>query len=334
MEFITLENKKAKDEEQLREQMALDLLKGFSSNPKYMSSMYLYDDEGSRLFSKIMEQEEYYPTNCEYQTLNLARKEIADTLPNKLSVVELGAGDGKKMDLLLQELVEKKIEFEYIPVDISRQALLDLEKNLGSQLDPIPTTAIVGEYFDAIEWISQNRAGPKLIMFLGGNIGNFDRPSAITFLRVLWNACNHGDYLISGFDLKKDIGTMTRAYNDENGVTRAFNLNLLTRLNHELGAEFKLDQFEHYGFYNPTLGGMESYLISLKDQEVYVAELQKTFQFRAYEPIHLEYSYKYLKDEINSLANDTGYAVVEHFTDEKSYFVDSFWRVEKELKSK
>jgi uncharacterized SAM-dependent methyltransferase len=109
MEFITLENKKAKDEEQLREQMALDLLKGFSSNPKYMSSMYLYDDEGSRLFSKIMEQEEYYPTNCEYQTLNLARKEIADTLPNKLSVVELGAGDGKKMDLLLQELVEKKI---------------------------------------------------------------------------------------------------------------------------------------------------------------------------------------------------------------------------------
>ena len=150
------------------------------------------------------------------------------------------------------------------------------------------------------------------------------------FLRKLWMSLNSSDHVLLGFDLKKDVKVLTAAYNDSSGHTKDFNLNLLKRINNELGGNFNTDKFQHLGVYSPILGAMESYVLATEEQDVYIAKLERSFHFDAFEPIHLEYSFKFLKSDIEYLSQKTGFEVIAHFSDPKNYFSDSLWKVVKE----
>jgi uncharacterized SAM-dependent methyltransferase len=188
---------------------------------------------------------------------------------------------------------------------------------------------LVSEYFTGIQWINNRYTRPNFVLFLGSNIGNFTRAQSQVFLRNLWNGLNDGDLVLIGFDLRKNIDRLLAAYNDEEGVTAQFNLNLLRRINRELGGHFDVADFRHFGTYNVFSGAMESYLVSRAEQDVFIEHIGRSFAFHPWEPIHTEYSYKYLQSDIDELALSTGFRVKEHFYDARSDFVDSVWQVKK-----
>lgn len=332
MPHVILDSLRERNENTLREQFAFDVLMGLSANEKYLLSKYFYDSKGSRLFEKITDLEEYYPTRCEFEILKNIAPDIAKQLSGEpFDIVELGAGDGRKTKVLLSQLLDANIDFTYIPVDISESAVSDLCTDLSESHAGLTAQGIVGEYFDSIRYLDKQSERRKLVLFLGSNIGNFDFPHAQRFLRTIWKYLNQGDLLLSGFDLKKDIDVMLKAYNDSHGVTRDFNLNVLNRINQELDGHFDISLFSHYGLYNPIRGAMESFLISRCDQQILIGDLEKIFTFHAYEPIHMEYSYKYLLSDIDRLAKETGFQVLAHWQDSQQYFVDSLWKVRKEI---
>lgn len=310
----------------------ISVLMGLESTPKTLLAKYLYDDRGSVLFEKITETVDYYPTNCEAEIFSQQGKSICEAVAdNKLNLIELGAGDGRKTQILIDQMEALGKEVTYIPIDISAGAIEGLVAKFSKQFPNIKTKAIVGEYFEGLTWVSQNVEGPNLMLFLGSNIGNFNGQQRLVFLRALWNCLNHDDRILVGFDLKKDFEILLRAYNDSEGVTEAFNINLLDRINRELGGDIDTKNFFHYGTYNPNIGAMESYLISRVDQTVNLTGLEKSVTFHAYEPIHIEYSFKFLPKEIESLGQETGFCLEQLFTDEKKYFADALMRVEKDL---
>jgi len=186
---------------------------------------------------------------------------------------------------------------------------------------------LVGDYFDGLRFVKERSSKRQLVLFLGSNIGNFDHVESKAFLRRLWSSLNADDYLLIGFDLKKDINELVSAYSDSSNYTRDLNLNLLARINRELGGDFDLSAFQHYAVYNPVLGAMESYLLALREQKVYIEALQQAFHFDAFEPLHLEYSFKFLPTEIDSLCKQTGYKLIDNFSDSGERFIDSLWQV-------
>lgn len=316
----------------VRERFALDVLQGLSSRPRGLPSFYLYDDKGSQIFSRITDSTDYYPTRCEAEIFDLNKGALGSLLGEfggRFSLIELGAGDGRKTKTLLQEFYGRGLDFRYVPIDISKSAIDGLTKDLEAGFADLECAGIVAEYFDGLRWLNREDEGPKCVLFLGSNIGNFDLPRARVFLRTLWNALSDGDLVLIGFDLKKDIDVMLRAYNDSGGVTREFNLNLLDRMNRELGATFINKHWSHFGTYDVRSGAMESYLISLKKQRVLIGELDREFEFLPYEPVHLEYSYKFLPEDVDALAEATGFRPVGKFFDSKHYFMDAVWRVVK-----
>jgi L-histidine Nalpha-methyltransferase len=308
---------------------ARDVLDGLSRTPKSIPSMYFYDAVGTRLFQRIMELEEYYPTRSEREILHAHAAEIAAPLSaGPFRLVELGVGDGRKTAVLLRHFLQAGLQFEYVPIDICRQAIIDATATLRRSLDgtPLRVRGIVAEYFDALAAFRRRGAARNLVLFLGSNIGNFTARESRRLLQSLRQALAAGDCLLLGFDLKKDLAVLHRAYNDAKGVTREFNLNLLDRLNRELGASFDRRRFGHYGSYNVEQGCMESWLVSLQEQEVPIRALGRAFAFRAWEGIHVERSHKYDLAQIESLAAATGFRVRQHFFDARRYFADSLWQ--------
>ena len=331
MNVKVLKSIQEEDRDKLKEQFALDVLKGFSENQKRLSSKYFYDAKGSELFSQIMDLEDYYPTECEIEIFEKNKNAFADIISgDKFNLIELGAGDGRKTRILIEAFLNNKINFEYLPIDISRSAVEELCQALEKEFPNLPHTGVVGEYMDAFDWIRKDRQGRNVVLFLGSNIGNFNTTDAMVFLRVLWRHLNDGDYILIGFDLKKDVQVLRKAYNDSEGVTSLFNLNILHRINRELQADFNVDKFMHYGAYNALSGMMESYLISTEEQVVQVKELEKSFHFRAYEAIHLEFSNKYLVSDIERYAKETGFKIIENYSDHRGYYVNSLWQVQKQ----
>ncbi len=310
---------------------ALDVLTGLSEKHKKLDSRYFYNDEGSRLFQGIMNSEDYYPTDSEREILeNHSRSIVATCGKGPLNVIDLGAGDGAKTKVLLRALVDLGTDCRYVPIDISEAAIKGLVETMAKDMPEMEVSGLVCEYADGLNWLAgQNDGRRNLLLFLGSNIGNFDKARARAFLRRQWTALNDGDFALIGFDLKKDIEVLLRAYNDSEGVTAAFNLNLLTRINDELGGNFNTDDFRHYGTYDVFSGAMVSYLVSLKAQTVEIESLGKSFHFDAWEPVHTEYSYKYLDEDIDDLAGDTGYQIEGKYRDSRRYFIDSLWRVMK-----
>ncbi len=327
MEISKLSRENQPNENLVKEQFAIDVLMGLCSNPKKISAKYFYDDKGSELFQKITQHEDYYPTSIEFQILDSIKSDLPKLLDAvEIDVIELGAGDGHKSQLIIQGLLNQSIKVNFYPIDISEKAMLLLEKNIKPH-DNLTVHGVVGEYFDGLRFVRKRSKNKQLVLFLGSNIGNFDRVQNQGFLRRLWKSLDDSDHILIGFDLKKNVKTLTAAYNDSSGHTEAFNLNILKRINSQLGGNFDLSKFKHFGSYNPMLGAMESYLLSTDIQEVYIAELERSFHFNKLEPIHLEYSFKFLEDDINYLCRQTGFEVRQHFTDSKNYFTDSLWKV-------
>ncbi len=329
---INIKNLSHKAEVNFVQELALSILEGFSREPKKLPSKFFYDDKGSELFKQIMALEEYYPTRCEVEILETHGDKIANYLEGaEFNLVELGCGDGVKTIILLNELKKKANEFKFFPLDISRAAVDFLIGNLQKEYGTIPfiTQGLVAEYFQGLTWLTKNASERNIVLFLGSNIGNFDKPTSLRFLRHLWHSLNKDDLVLIGFDLKKDLDVLYDAYNDSKGVTKEFNFNVLDRINDVLKGNFDRSNFQHQGLYNVQTGAMESYLISGKAQTVKIGELDKEFDFKPWEAIHMEYSYKYTETDIQDLACSTGFETLENFTDSKGYFIDSLWRVKK-----
>jgi dimethylhistidine N-methyltransferase len=310
---------------------ATDVQQGLSKRSKTIPCKYFYDEEGVQLFCQITELDEYYLTDCEFEILVNHSEEILKRMgKNNFHLVELGAGDGKKTRVLIDQIIRSKLDVNYIPIDISEEAIESLISGFNGNGVDIQIEGLVADYFAGIKWLSGNGKLPSLVLFLGSNIGNFDKSEAELFLDRLHDALNPGDHLLIGFDLKKDASILNKAYNDSKDVTALFNLNLLQRINRELGGDFKPDQFKYYGSFNENSGAVESFLVSQKDQTVNVGSLGRTFTFEKGERIHTENSFKFTESEIHSLAGKTGFKIIRNFTDSKNYFMDSLWQVVKE----
>jgi dimethylhistidine N-methyltransferase len=318
-----------------RESFALDVLMGLSSSPKHLPSKYFYDEVGSSLFNRITRLPEYYLTACEQEILSARGGDLAALLSGEpLNLVELGPGEGRKTETLVQALLAHGVDFRYLPIDISRSALESLAASLGRQFPDLTIEGLVADYFTGLRWLSRQQIRNRTcVLLLGSNIGNFSRAEARTFLRSLWNSLHDGDLVLIGFDLKKDIDVMLEAYNDSQGVTRDFNLNLLHRINRELLGDFAVDRFRFFSTYDVFSGSINSYLVSLEEQSVFVGAIGQRFHFRPWEPIRTEYSYKYLESDIESLAAETGFRVEMQLYDARRFFADSLWRVVKEARS-
>lgn len=310
---------------------AADVLEGLSHRPRSIPSMYFYDEAGSRLFQQITELEEYYLTRCERSILEQFGSEIATLLAAEpFRLVELGAGDGSKTRILLSRFLDRGLSFEYVPVDICEDALVDMTGSLRRQwpASALRVHGIVAEYTDALAWLRARNACRTVVLFLGSNIGNFEHQAARSFLASVRRALHPGDYLLIGFDLKKDAEILWRAYNDAEGITRRFNFNLLDRINRELAGEFDRDRFRHHGPYNAQLGRMESWLVSRHTQHVKIGALGRSFTFRRGEGIFLECSYKYDVHQIDRLARASGFIPVRAFYDQRRYFTDVLWQAD------
>jgi len=303
-----------------------DVLDGLTQTPKHLPSKYFYDAEGDRLFQQIMHMPEYYLTDCELEILQTHKQAILDQIGEPpFDLIELGAGDGFKTKFLLQHFLEQEADFRYEPVDISANVLKQLETNMQEALPGLSIRSLQGDYFEVLEKVNRQNGKKKAILFLGANIGNLTAEKAGAFLKRIGDNMHAGDQLLIGFDLKKDPEVILRAYDDAAGITAAFNLNLLARINRELGGHFNLEQFRHWETYDPATGQTRSYLVSLDDQTVVIDALEMKVPFDAWEAIHVELSLKYSMRQIEALAPMAGFQVVEHYFDRRRYFVDSLW---------
>lgn len=317
------------------EEFASDVARCLASKNKYLSPKYLYDKVGSQLFEQICLQPEYYLTRTEASILNKHAPLISKLAGSNIKIIELGSGSSSKTAILLSYLSSQKKRIYYFPIDISSSILIESDRKLRSQF---PNASIIGIRSDYVTGIDRAAAEcmateeetkrknnnnipyTKLVLFLGSSIGNFELIEARSLLRSVREKIHTNDFLLVGFDLQKDESVLNAAYNDNAGITAKFNLNLLARINRELGGNFELGKFEHCAFYSCELNRMEMHLVSKTDQQVYIGALGKTFALRKGESIHTENSYKYSLSQIAALAEDCGFTVEKNFTDKKRWF--------------
>jgi len=309
-------------------QFLTETLEGLSTEPKRMYSKYFYDEAGDLIFQQIMDMDEYYLTNAEMEIMKRQSAEIVNTIAadgSGFDLIELGAGDATKSIHLLKTLIDKNMDFKYFPIDISAHVISELEDKLPGIFPTLNLQGLNGDYFDMLQKATEISTRKKVVLFMGANIGNMSVDEAREFCINLKALLSPNDILIIGFDLKKNPKKILAAYNDKGGITRSFNLNLLSRINRELGGDFNINGFEHYASYNPETGECKSYLISLEKQTVKIKN--SAFNFEKDEYILMEISQKYAQQEIEELAGLSGFKVAAYFSDEQGYFVDAIWEV-------
>ncbi len=299
-----------------------EVLEGLTAFPKYLSSKYIYDKKGDKLFQDIMSMPSYYLTDCEFEIFETHKEAIANTFSDTkgFDLIELGAGDGKKTKIILKYLVNQNADFTYLPIDISQNVLDGLEESLKEEIPEVKINSKQGTYFDVLTDIATYNTRKKVILVLGSNIGNLLHPQAIDFLSNIEKAMREDDLLLMGFDQKKDPQTILDAYNDPEGVTEAFNKNLLHRINDEMGGNFNPNNFKHWEVYDPESGTAKSYLVSTIAQSVTIKDLDLSIEFDPWETIHTEISQKYNDEVVDWLAGEAGLEIVEQFTDHKGYY--------------
>lgn len=311
-------------------EFAADVSRGLGDKNKQLSPKYFYDDVGSKLFEKICIQPEYYPTRIEYDIIKTNLKNITKELDLPLSLVELGSGNSKKTFLLLENFAQLQKPFAYyFPIDVSHKILHESSNLLSTVINNLKIHYIHDDFFNGLKIANdyiknkQNLAIPenKLVIFLGSSIGNFEPEQAKSFLLNIRKNLKTSDYFLIGFDLQKDQYVIENAYNDKNGITAMFNLNILNRINKELGGNFNLNFFEHRAFYNNKENRIEMHLVSKLDQYVYIKYIDKSFHFRKNETIHTENSYKYTQKQIEDISKDAGFTIKQLFFDKNNWFV-------------
>ncbi|HVK97526.1 MAG TPA: L-histidine N(alpha)-methyltransferase [Flavisolibacter sp.] len=304
-----------------------DVVQGLSSTPKFLQSKYFYDERGDDLFQQIMQLPEYYLTRSELEIFSMQTKALADVVSRQFKefdILELGAGDASKSTFLLRYLFQSGFDFSYFPIDISQNIIQLLEEEMPKRIQGLKVQGLNGDYFDMIRKSYQVSGRRKVVLFLGSTVGNYTPENAERFLLMLNNQLKTDDLVFIGFDLKKNPKKILAAYNDRLQVTKAFNLNLLLRINRELSGNFDITCFDHFPTYDPITGACKSYLISLENQEVQIDT--ERFLFHRNEPIWTELSQKYTEQEINEMAVHTGFVPIQNFLDCTQGFLNAVWR--------
>jgi dimethylhistidine N-methyltransferase len=294
---------------------AAEVLAGLSKPFKELSPKLFYDKVGSELFEKITNLQEYYVTRTELTILEENAFEIANHIGNDAALIEFGSGSSRKIKILLDQLSDLAY---YIPIDISKKMLIDAAESIADAYENVKVLAICADFTKGMTVPSLENTGKKVIFYPGSTIGNFKREEAKLFLNRSFAMLEKGDGLLIGVDLKKDAAVLNRAYNDTEGVTARFNLNVLERINRELNANFDLALFAHQAFYNEDQGRVEMHIQSLAEQTVSVQG--ELFHFAKEETIHTENSHKYTIQEFQSLAQESGFTPVEVWTDPNKWF--------------
>lgn len=301
---------------------AQDVRAGLSGPNKKLQSKYFYDAVGSALFEAICNLPEYYLTRAEAEILSERARDIIYAVGTPLELIELGSGSAIKTRLLIDAAFERQSRLRYRPVDISSSALDASAKSLVREYPGIVVEGVNADYLSGLAQISRNGNRRALALFLGSNIGNFDPTEAVTLLRAARAVLEPRDGFLLGADLKKDRATLELAYADPLGVTAAFNLNVLARINRELGGRFDLADFRHRASYNTALDRMEMFLVSKRRHTVRIEGLDLDVHFEEGEPIHTESSYKFDDQSIARLAASAGFDVAEKWTDAEHRFAD------------
>jgi L-histidine N-alpha-methyltransferase len=298
---------------------AEDVRRGLTASPKVLLPKYFYDALGSRLFEAICELPEYYLTRAETEIFASHAGEIAAALDGRLRLVELGSGDAQKTRLLIAAVLARQGELDYVPIDISQSAIEQSSDRLLGTYPELRITAYVAEYQAALRALCHEPLPPgvtrTLVPFLGSTIGNLDPAERVDLLQDIRRCLRPGDGLLLGTDLRKDERVLLAAYDDALGVTAAFNLNLLVRINRELGGEIDLATFRHRARYDPEKGRIEMHLESRRDQSMPIRGLGLEVAFAAGETIHTESSYKFSPEQIADLAGRTGFELRRTWTD-------------------
>lgn len=300
--------------------LARDAWEGLSAQPKRLSPVYFYDDAGSRLFEELTRAPEYYVTRTELSILRAHAEEMARQADGPLTLVELGSGSSLKTRPFIELLLARQGWLEYVPIDVSPAALLDASRSLLDDYPALRVTACAAPYEAALEWLKQRRRGPALFLYFGSSVGNFEPEDALRLLTRIAETLGEGDALLLGADLDKDPRVLEAAYNDVSGATARFNLNLLARLNEELGAHFQLEDFEHYAFYDGGMRRVEMHLVSRRKHEVHLDGLGTDVAFEKWESIHTEDSHKYALEEVSAMAARAGLRLERAWLDSRRYF--------------
>jgi len=297
-----------------QQNMRLEVIEGLMREQKVLPAKYFYDHIGSQLFEQITQQPEYYPTRTELAILEQHRAEIARSDGDVHTLIEYGSGSSRKIQMLLETFTHLDT---YMPIDISKDFLMESARQLSERYPALHIKAVCGDYSQSIS-LPVEESQKRVIFFPGSTIGNFEPEEAMNFLRHSSRILESGDGFLIGVDLKKSTDVLERAYNDVAGVTAAFNLNMLTHLNQMLEGTFDVTRFEHHAFYNEEKGRIEMHLRSQLDQLVQVGDV--TVPFKQGETVHTENSYKYSKEEFETLARQSGFHPVNCWIDNDKRF--------------
>lgn len=301
---------------------------GLSANPKRLPSDFLLDEAGIRLLNEIRNMPEFYAAPCELRILKTHALEIAELLYKPgMQIIEKGAGDTAAIYYLLKAFWEKNHNIKFSPVDKSEALLNISRKSLQKHLPELNVSPVHGDFFTLLENWDEAGPSPKLILLPASGIGNVGYQDALCMLKQLHRVLNHGDNLVLGIDLKKAPSVILPAHSDPAGITARYNLNLLERINHDLGGHFNTKYFKHYASYEPETGELKNFLISQKEQEVLIEKLNRSFHFEAWENVQTEISKKYSPEEFRQLSTEAGFTWVEAFYDPELFFMEVILRV-------
>lgn len=301
------------------EAFARDVRIGLGKSPKSLPCIYFYDSAGSRFFEWICRQPEYYCTRAEAEILQKHAGDIAACFSGPTQIVELGSGSSVKTRTLLEAFIDSETPTTYLPIDVSPGILTESAAGLRQAYPELNVKPIAARYEDGLSLLDPTNEN-ILLIWLGSSIGNYEREAAKKFIARLSNQLSAGDRLLLGIDLIKDPAILEAAYNDRAGITAAFNLNILKRINRELGGNFRIERFKHRAVFNSALGRIEMYLTSCCDQEVRIDEPGLTVSFSKGESIHTENSYKYNTGEIEALGKSAGLRLLHQWFDSEQLF--------------
>ena len=303
----------------IEKSFAEEISYSLSQNSKFISPKFFYDRKGSDLFESICSLPEYYPTKTEISILKKLKHELSSYLDENMNLVELGSGASVKTRLILDIFTTLQAKTEYFPIDIS-EILTESSEQLLKDYDTLHITGIIDTYEGGLEFLKNYDNKKNLIIFLGSSFGNFAPDDGKLFLDKIFLTMNSGDLFLIGLDLVKDKNILESAYDDSKGTTAKFNLNVLSRINDELDADFDLDNFSHYSIYNESDQRIEMNLKSLVQQSVIIAKSNLSLNFNKDELIHTEYSHKYNVSQIKKLLIDVGFTIKNIWLDDKKYF--------------
>ncbi|HUN90054.1 MAG TPA: L-histidine N(alpha)-methyltransferase [Terriglobales bacterium] len=306
--------------------IASEVYEGLTRRPKSLPPKLFYDAKGSELFERITELPEYYLTRTERAILCRCAADMIAAAGANLSLIELGAGTASKTRLLIRAALDRQSKLGFYPIDVSRSALEEALANLNGDFPGLSVIPVVDDYSHGLGQLSKI-PGRKLLLYLGSSIGNFEPMQAGAMLRMMRSSLKPGDALLLGTDMVKPADILIPAYNDAQGVTAAFNKNMLAHINRELDADFRLDNFRHVGLWNPECSRMEMYLESMRPQVVNLRLLNTRIHLDKGERIHTENSYKFTRSIVQAILDMAGFVPERTWTDEKGWFALHLARV-------